>query len=206
MRNISPKFDRDKFFINQKRLSFKEKYYVYDEQGTELFYVERPIRVFARRNITVFGDDSKSEPLLFISQDHYWEIFHRSFTVADADGQVIAKLSRNNFTSLFRRGWIIMAPSGATIARAREDSLLLAAIRRIVQFIPFVALIGGIIKTDFHFLARDSTGNEQKIGAFNRRLTLFDKYVLDLTEDSERKLDRRVALAVGVLLDTAEKR
>ena len=199
-------FDRDKFFINQKHLSLKGKYYVYDEQGEELFYVERPFRLFARRDITVFGDDSKREPLLFINQDKYWELFHRNYTVVDASDQVIAKLSRNNFSSLFRRGWNIREPNGTSIARAREDSLFLATIRRILQFIPVLAIIGGIIKTDFHFLTLDDLGNERKIGAFNRRFTISDKYVLDLSEDQERKLDRRVALAVGILLDTAEKR
>ena len=149
----------------------------------------------------MFGDDSKREPLLFINQDKYWELFHRNYTVIDPSDQVLAKLTRNNFTSLFRRGWNITDPSGTPIARVREDSLLLAIVRRILGFI-----IGGIIKTDFDFLAPDDLGNERKIGAFNRRFTISDKYVLDLSEDQERKLDRRVALAVGVLLDTAEKR
>lgn len=206
MSNISPKFDRNKFLVNQKRMSLKEKYYVYDEQNNGLFYVERPFRFLSRRNITVFGDDSKIETLLFINQDHYWEIFHRNYTVTDVEGQIIGNLSRNNFTSLFRRGWDIMDPDGVTIARAREDSVFLAAIRRIVNFIPLVDLIGGLIKTDFHILALDGAGNERKIGAFTRRFSIFDKYVLDLSEDPERTLDRRVALAVGILLDTAEKR
>ena len=180
MSTLNPNFDRDKFFINQKHLSLKGKYYVYDEQGAELFYVERPFRLFARRDITVFGDDSKREPLLFINQDKYWELFHRNYTVVDPSDQVIAKLFRNNFTSLFRRGWDIKEPSGTPVARAREDSLLLAIVRRILGFI-----IGGILKTDFHFLALYGLGNERKIGAFNRRFTISDKYVLDLSEDRE---------------------
>ena len=206
MRDISPKFDRDKFFVNQRRFSLKERYYVYDEQGTELFYVERPFGLFRRRNITLFADDSKREPLLHVNQDHYWEIFHRNYTVVDADGEVIAKLSRNNFTSLFRRGWHIMEPGGATMARARENSLLLSALRRIVDFIPYADLVGGIFRTNFDFLVQDGAGNDRKLGSFNRRFTIGDKYVLDLSEDRERRLDRKVALAVGILLDTAEKR
>ena len=206
MRGVSPKFDFDKFFVNQRRFSLKERYYVYDEQGSELFYVERPFGFLGRRNITLFADDSKREPLLSINQDHYWEVFHRNYTVADANGEAIARLSRNNFTSLFRRGWHIMEPGGATMARAREDSVLFSALRRIVDLIPFAVLVGGIFRTNFHFLVQDSAGNERKLGSFNRRFTLSDKYVLDLSEDRERRLDRRVALAVGILLDTAEKR
>ena len=192
--------------MNQRRLSLKEKYYVYDEDDNELFYVERPFRFFGRRAITVFEDDSKQKSVLFISQDHYWEIFHRNYTVADVDGQVIAKLSRDNLGSLFRRSWDIMDPNGVSIARAREDSAILGALRRIIDLIPFVGLAGGIIKTDFDFLRRGSSGNEEKIGSFDRRISLFDKYVLDLSQDPEQQLDRRTALAVGILLDTAEKR
>jgi len=206
MTSLRPAFDRDKFYINQKRFSIKEKYHVYDEEGKELLFVEREFRLFGRRNIGVFADGSKSEALLSIIQDRYWEIFTRNYTVVDRNGETIAKLSRNNLKSLFRRGWNVMDPGGVTIAKAREDSVFLAVVRRVVGLIPFVELIGGLIKTDFHLLALDNLGNEQKIGSFNRRITFFDKYVLDLTEDPERKLDRRVALAVGILLDTAEKR
>ena len=203
---MNPKFDRDKFLLNQKRMSFKEKYYVYAEDGEELFYVERPFRLFGRRNITIFEDDSKQTPVLFINQEHYWELLRRNYTLTDADGEVLARFSRNNVTSLFLRGWDVMDPSGVCTMKAREDSVAKAIIRRLVNFIPFVDLLGGLIKTDFHFMQVDPSGNEEKIGSFDRRISLFDKYVLNLAEDTDRTLDRRTALALGVLLDTAEKR
>ena len=43
-------------------------------------------------------------------------------------------------------------------------------------------------------------------GEFNRKFTLFDRYVLDLSADADRTFDRRIALAVGVMLDTGERR
>jgi hypothetical protein len=46
----------------------------------------------------------------------------------------------------------------------------------------------------------------QVVGEFNRKFTLLDRYVLDLTRDSARALDRRVAVAMGVMLDTGERR
>ncbi len=206
MTTASSKFDRDKFLVNQRRLSINERYFVYDEEGSELFYVERPFRWLGRRNITIYDDDSKQNPVLFITQDHFWEAFHRNYTVKTTGDEVIAKLSRNNIKSLFRRGWEIADAAGTSLAIAREDSVALAFVRRIVNLIPFVDLLGGIIKTDFHFLRRDASGNEEKIGSFDRRISFFDKYVLNLSADPERNLDRRVALAVGILLDTAEKR
>ena len=46
----------------------------------------------------------------------------------------------------------------------------------------------------------------QVVGEFNRKFTILDRYVLDLSADSGRALDRRVALAMGVMLDTGERR
>jgi hypothetical protein len=82
----------------------------------------------------------------------------------------------------------------------------MAAVRRVVDFIPFVNLAGLLIKTDFDFVATDASRNTRKIGSFNRRMSFFEKYVLDLSADTGRIVDRRVGLAVAVLLDTAEKR
>ena len=61
--------------------------------------------------------------------------------------------------------------------------------------------------------ARDRIGNGPwynangaLVGTFNRKFTLLDRYVLDLTGDPGRMLDRRIALALGVMLDTGERR
>jgi hypothetical protein len=43
-------------------------------------------------------------------------------------------------------------------------------------------------------------------GEFNRKFTLLDRYVLDLSLDPDRTFDRRFALALGVMLDTGERR
>jgi hypothetical protein len=61
----------------------------------------------------------------------------------------------------------------------------------------------GFLRTNFVF---HRAGSDRVIGEFKRKLTLFDRYVLDLTADRERAFDRRVALALGVMLDTGERR
>ena len=40
-----PAFNRDKFLLRQKALSIKERYYVWDEGGEALLYVERPVHL-----------------------------------------------------------------------------------------------------------------------------------------------------------------
>ncbi len=40
--DTDPVFDRDKFLLRQKALAIKEKYYVTDDSGAPLMFVERP--------------------------------------------------------------------------------------------------------------------------------------------------------------------
>ena len=203
MAEIDIKFDRNKFLINPHRLSHKRKYYIYDEDEEELFYVERPFKFFRRKNILVFGDDSKGELVLTISQEHLWEVFHRNYTVYDAHDQEIGRLSLNNSTTLFRRGWNITNPTGELIAKVKEDSVATSVIGLGTAFIPLIPPFGA--KTNFHFWAPDGSNVPSRIGAFskkfNRKFSMFDRYVLDLSEDPDGRLDRRVALATGILLD-----
>lgn len=206
--SVPAKLERDTFLVNQRhRAWMKSKYYVYDEAGQPLFYVERPVRPLRRADITVYDDDSKATPLLIIRQDHGYAARHRTYTLLDpATGAPVAHFDRNNIASLLRRAWVVTAPSGAVIARAREDTAAIAAIRRILEFVPYVSLLVSFVRTNFRLAAVGPDGDEAEVGAFNRKLSIGDKYVLDLTPDRGRRLDRRVALALGILLDTGEAR
>ena len=82
---------------------------------------------------------------------------------------------------------------------AQEDSLLMSLLRRLLP--PIITVF--IARTNF---IMHRHGESQTLGEFNRRFTLFDKYVLDMTADREHALDRRMAIALGVLLDTGERR
>lgn len=206
---MNAKLDRDKFLVNQKhRAWMKSKYYVFDDAGTPLFYVERPSgRVFRRSNITIFDDDTRATEVLVMEQIHLPEWRRREYHLVDAaTGERIAMLSRDNLASLFRRAWVVSDPQGVIIARAREDSAGMALVRRVIDFIPYVSLLGGVFKTDFHLFTVDTAGAETKAGSFDRKISLSDKYVLNLADDPQRLLDRRIALGLGILLDTAEAR
>ena len=83
---------------------------------------------------------------------------------------------------------------------AREDSLLLSLLRR------FLGPMLGILRANFILVVPQSDNTEKTRGEFNRNFTLFDRYVLDLSRDRPRMVDRRLAIALGVLLDTGENR
>jgi hypothetical protein len=79
---------------------------------------------------------------------------------------------------------------------AREDSIILSLLRRLL------GPLFGLLRTNYIILDAD----ERLVGEFNRKLTLLDRYVLDLSHDRVRSLDRRIAVGLGVMLDTGERR
>lgn len=64
----------------------------------------------------------------------------------------------------------------------------------------------GFLRTNPILIVPESDGIAIARGEFNRNFTLFDRYVLDLTRDHPRMIDRRLGVALGVLLDTGEHR
>jgi uncharacterized protein YxjI len=248
-----PLFDRDKFLLRQKALAIKEKYYVTDDAGSNLMFVERPalltqqlimlaavaatffggtfvmtfitgliggalgggFRIFSligtlvvlgatgfvffllvpRRHVTFYKDDSKTEKILEILQLNKVEFPYANFSILDAAGNLIGSFRKNVLFDYVRRRWQVMNANGLNLCTAKEDSIILSLLRR--TGIPIFQLM----RTNFIFLR-----GEEVIGEFNRKFTLLDRYVLDLTADPQRTFDRRLAVALGVMLDTGERR
>jgi uncharacterized protein YxjI len=145
-----------------------------------------------KRHITFYRDDSKHERLLEIEQDHKLFLINHTYTVRDADGNALATLGKNIFTDILRKRWTCDV-DGQRVCVAKE-SLVHAIVSR---------LLGKFFPMNFTFhLAPDG----EVAGQFNRRFTLLDRYVLDLSADQSRRLDRRLGLALGIMLDTGERR
>ncbi|MFX0173824.1 MAG: hypothetical protein ACFE9L_18225 [Candidatus Hodarchaeota archaeon] len=49
-------------------------------------------------------------------------------------------------------------------------------------------------------------GKDVKVGEFNQRVPICDKYILDMTADTQRLFNCKFAIALAVLLDSAEQR
>ena len=207
MDDLSQKLDRDTFFVNQKHRSWmKSRYYVFDDAGVPLFYVERPVKPLQRSDITIYHDDTCSESVMIIRQDHGYAAIRREYTLFDAASTPIAHFSRHNIKSWFRRAWEITSPDAKPLAAAREDTAALAIVRRVLEWVPYVSILVGLVRTNFQLFVAKDDGTEERVGAFNRKLSIGDKYVLDLRDDPGKRLDRRIALALGIMLDTGEAR
>jgi len=151
-----------------------------------------------KRHVTVYTDDTKQHRLLEIEQDRKFNFIRASYTVQDPTDGKLGRFEKNYLYNLLRRRWYVFVPTAIAHARARG----------LVAHVADASDVAAIITV---FLGRTNFimhrhGETQTLGEFNRRFTLFDKYVLDMSADRDHALDRRMAIALGVMLDTGERR
>lgn len=160
-----------------------------------LFFVA--VGLSRKRDILFYRDPSKQDLVLQVFQNQKVAFIHATYTITDAAGNLLGHFEKNHLYDLFRKRWDCTGPTGARLCVAHEESIILSLLRRVFgQFF-------GLLRTNFIILAPDEV---KVLGEFNRKFTILDRYALSLTGDPGRTLDRRIALALGVLLDTGERR
>lgn len=150
-----------------------------------------------KRHVEFYRDQNKGELLLKVFQDKKFQPIVATYTIADAQGNTLGYLRKNYLYNIIRKRWVCLAPNGSQLCMAMEDSIILSLLRR------FLGPLFGFLRTNF-IIVQQAGGDV--LGEFNRKFTLLDRYVLDMTADPHRLVDRRIALAIGVMLDTGEKR
>jgi uncharacterized protein YxjI len=154
------------------------------------------MKLAKKRHVTFYTSEDRAVRLLEVIQEKKFEFITATYTVKGADGVVLARFRKNYLYNVIRRKWEIRNPGGTIEWLAREDSIILSLVRRVVPF-------AGLLRTNFIFQPADS---QKIVGEFRRRMTILDRYVLDLKADPTHAFDRRVAVALGVMLDTGERR
>ena len=150
-----------------------------------------------RRHVTFYRDESKTQKMFDVLQDKKVQFPMRTYTARDASGTPLATFKKNYLYNIFRKRWEMRSPNGSIICVAKEDSIILSLLRRVI------GPLFGLLRTNFIITRGES---DMVVGEFKRKLTILDRYVLDLSPDRRRDLDRRLGLALGVMLDTGERR
>jgi uncharacterized protein YxjI len=158
----------------------------------------RQKRMALKEDIRFFRDESEAEELFRIKARSLIDVGGR-YDVTDATEARIGVLEHQFGRSLVRSTWRILDAAEQEVAVARERSPALAVARRIVDFIPY----GELVPIPYNF---DLELDGRKIGSFDRKFQLRDRYVLDLSGDAERRIDRRLAIALGIALDALQNR
>lgn len=186
-------FAHDRFLARRKVLTlFAPRFHFYDEQGNVVaFTKQKAFRL--REDIRIYSDESMTRELLRIKARQIID-FSAAYDVEDAStGQKLGALKRRGWKSILKDEWILMGPADDEFGRIKEDSRALAAVRRFLT---------NLVPQKFVFYADD-----REIGFAQQHFNPFVlKLSVDLTQDTGRRLDRRLAAAAIVLLMAIEGR
>ena len=158
----------------------------------------RQKRMAIKEDIRFFADESETRELWRIKARSMME-FGGRYDVTTPEGETIGVLGKVFGKSLLRSTWQILDVAGEELAIAQERSPAVAILRRVIDVIPY----GDFVPIPFHFTL---DAGERHIGDLNRRLGFRDTYDLDVSGDVERKIDRRLAVSLGIALDALQSR
>jgi len=194
----------DAMFVQQEFAPLQNRYTISTvgpdgRAGRPLVYV-RQKRLKIREQIDFFADAAQTSPVLRLRARKVFEFRGRT-DVLLPDGTVIGQLQKVFGRSLVSSTWQVLDAEGTVVATAQESSLFIAVLRRGWGFIPVVGDVPFLLP--FHF---DITIGDRPVGRYRRVAALRDRYVLDLSGDTDRAIDRRVAMAFTVALDALQDR
>ena len=186
----------DRFVIDQLIRPMVNLYRI-SADGQPIAFV-RQKRLAIKEDIRFFADENETNELFRLKARSMMELSSR-YDVTTPDGDRIGVLGKVFQRSLFRSTWRVLDAAEQELAIATERSMSLAILRRVVEAIPYADFIPIV----FHFTI---DRGDQHLGDMNRRLGFRDTYDLDVSGDTERTLDRRLVVALGIALDALQSR
>jgi hypothetical protein len=189
------RFNHETYFIRKQVLKlFGGAFRIYDRQGELVLFAS--MKAFKlREDIRLYtAEDMRTEALAIKARQIV--DFSAAYDVVDPTaGQRIGALKRKGLKSILKDEWIIMDPEDREIGVIREDSMLLALLRRFAM---------NLIPQKFHATMGPT---ETPVCTFKQNFNPFVlKLAVDFSQDRSRVLDRRLGLAAGVLLCAIEGR
>jgi hypothetical protein len=197
-------FDYDRFLVDQVVRPISNMYRVTPlvtgetPAGGPVAFV-RQKKLAIKEDIRFYGDEGETDELFRIKARSMLDFGGSRYDVF-ADEEKIGQLWHKFGESLIRTTWHVGGPAEEEVALARERSTAAAIGRRVIDFVPYV---GGYIPIPYNF---EILLDGEVVGGMDRKFKLRDQYVLDLSGDRERKLDRRLAIALAIGLDTLQNR
>lgn len=191
-------------FLLQQKLTLlinRYQYFLYDGgvKGVQVAFAEQKRFAF-REQVTVWTSESQSEKLFEIQAEMLLDI-HGKFLVTDPHGSLIGYCRKAFGASLLRSTWEMYTPSDQRICVVKEKSPAIAIVRRIAGFIPYLTEIAPFFPFNFLFEKDGSV-----VGTHTRVWGTFtDQYALQI-EPPLADCDRRLLLAMGILLDALQDR
>jgi uncharacterized protein YxjI len=195
--------EHDRFVLRQRFAPVVNRYEFSLADNEEPFGYVQQKRFSFKEDIRFFSDPDRTQESLRIKARQRFDPRAR-YDVTLPDGTKVGEIQKVFGKSLLRSSYALFDPSGAEVATAQEKSLFVALFRRLVGFIPFIGDLADWLPIPYHF---DFTRGDEKIGEHRRRIgRIGDVYDIDMSEDPERTVDRRLVLALAVGMDALQAR
>ena len=197
------RFAHDRFFLDQLIRPMANLYRISTlgpdgrSAGEPLAFV-RQKKLAIREDIRFFADESETDELFRLKARGFTE-FRGRYDVFLPDGSRAGVLEKVFGASLLRSTWKILDAEEQEVGQAFEKSMPIALLRRAIDLVPY----GELVPIVFHFTI---TADGHEVGDMRRPIGLRDRYILDLAADAERRIDRRVAVALAIALDALQSR
>jgi hypothetical protein len=201
--SVGPEFEYDRYLVGQVIKPIANLYRISPlgpaqaPAGPPVVFV-RQKKMTIKEDIRFYGDEAETRELFRIKARSVLDLGGSRYDVL-AGEERIGFLRHKFKESLIRTTWHIGGPDEEEVAIARERSLFGAIARRGVDFLPYGLYVP--IPYNFDFLI-----DGKDVGGMDRQFKLRDEYVLDLSGDPEKAIDRRVAIAMAIGLDALQNR
>jgi hypothetical protein len=200
---MTDRFDHDSFFVDQLIRPVANLYRISvlgpdgASAGEPLAFV-RQKKLAIKEDIRFFADDSEQEELFRLKARQLLELRGRYDVTTPAEER-IGVLEKVFGRSLLRSTWRVLDAQEQEVALVQEKSMPVAILRRVIDLVPY----GELVPIVFQFII---LLDGREVGELRRPLGLRDRYILRLGGDPERRVDRRVAVALAVALDALQSR
>jgi hypothetical protein len=198
-------FDYDRYLVDQVIRPVANLYRVTPlaigetPAGPPIAYV-RQKKLSIKEDIRFYGDDSENDELFRLKARSVLDMGGSRYDVLVGD-EPVGVLRHKFLESLYRSTWHIGGPDEREVGIARESSTAIGILRRAIDFVPYV---GGFVPIPYNF---EIVVDGEVVGRMNRKFArVRDQYILDLSGDRDRRIDRRVAVALAVGLDALQNR
>ena len=199
-----------RFIIRQQLTALVNKYTISTanqngEVDDALWYVQQK-RLSMKEKVTFYSDEAHSVLAFTFRAEKVMDVHGRYF-VEDASGTGLGMFRKDFKASFAKSTWHIVDGDDTPRYTLCESNATLALIRRYAGYIPFVGSIAEIISSfmKYHFDVID-VQTQETIGKYTK-LTLFrDSYMLELDDAAYQAIDNRVWAALAVALDALQSR
>ena len=197
-------FDSDRYLVGQLFRPIANLYQVTPltagetPAGPPVAYV-RQKKLAIREDIRFYADEQETRELFRIKARTVFDIGGSRYDV-NVGEERIGVLDHMFKQSLLRSTWTVRDGNEDELMIARERSLFGAIARRAIDFVPD---IGGLIPIPYNF---DFLADGTVVGGMDRKFQLRDRYIVDIGGDHDKRVDRRLVIALAIGLDSLQNR